>query len=67
MEGFPTGIAGIRVLAQGALSEVEVLLGNDLVEREGAAVDDLAGITVAVIVSLENVPCGSRRLLSLTR
>lgn len=45
-----TGIARIDVVCQLALGELKVLLWDDLVEGEFAAVDDLARIAVTRIM-----------------
>lgn len=41
----------VSIGLQLALSQLEVLLGDDLVERVSAASELLAGVTVAVLVS----------------
>jgi len=47
IEDSRTGVAGVVIRLQLALCDLEVVLGDDLVEGEGTAAEDLAGVTMA--------------------
>lgn len=47
-----TGVALVRVFAQGPLGELEFVLGDDLVEGECSSAHDLTGVAVAQDVPL---------------